>query len=83
LHCGGPERFTYNEIVELVTDVPRIHVPEWLIRIPTYLFQYQHWYPLSTSMLDMLCTDTVVRGENVDAQLDINLQSVRPYLEQS
>lgn len=62
---AGPEKFTYNEIVEMVgkaigkKKILRIHIPVTLIMLQAKLLQNYSFFPISVSQLKMLLEDNI------------------------
>jgi uncharacterized protein YbjT (DUF2867 family) len=86
VEIGGPEYFTYNEIVDLLrrklgSRKPKIHVPLWLMRPTTRVLQtVLPSPPVTTDQLAMLEKDNITELDAVPKAFGFTPKSLRDWL---
>jgi uncharacterized protein YbjT (DUF2867 family) len=74
VEIGGPEQFTYNELIDVISAAlgkrrPRIHVPLWAMRPGARVLQsFLSNPPVTTDQLAMLSKDNVTEPDAVPRQ---------------
>jgi len=74
VEVGGPEQFTYSELIDVISAAlgkrrPRVHVPLWLMRPGARVLQsVLSNPPVTTDQLAMLSKDNVVELNAVPRQ---------------
>jgi NADH dehydrogenase len=74
VEVGGPEQFTYNELIDVISAAlgkrrPRVHVPLWLMRPGARVLQsFLSNPPVTTDQLAMLSKDNVTELDAVPRQ---------------
>ena len=64
-HLGGPEMYSYNEILEIVGEIYgtkkiKIHQPLFLMKPLIHLMETFPFFPISTAQLNMLLEENIV-----------------------
>jgi uncharacterized protein YbjT (DUF2867 family) len=86
VEIGGPEYFTYNEIVDLLrrkvgSRKPEVHVPLWLMRPSARVFQtVLPSPPVTTDQLAMLEKDNITELDAVPKAFGFTPKSLRDWL---
>ncbi len=74
VEVGGPEYFTYNELIDVISAAlgkrrPRVHIPLWLMRPAARMLQIVlSSPPVTTDQLAMLAKDNVTELDAVPRQ---------------
>ena len=74
VEVGGPEYFTYNELIDVISATlgkrrPRVHIPLWLMRPAARMLQtVLSSPPVTTDQLAMLAKDNVTEVDAVPRQ---------------
>ncbi len=90
-HCGGPESYSYNEILDLIgralghhTPVRKIHQPLWLMKPMVAALQSLPQFPLTGEQLEMLlegnCCDPGAWQTCFELELTPFPQGIAAYL---
>jgi NADH dehydrogenase len=86
VEIGGPEYYTYNEIIDLIrrqigTRKPKVHVPLWLMRPAARVLQAAlSSPPVTTDQLAMLAKDNATALDAVVKAFDFTPASFRDAL---
>jgi len=79
-HCGGPESFSYDEILDQIgqalgkTPVRKLHHPLVLMKPVIAVLQSFPWFPMTSDQLQMLLEENVCDPEPWRTALDLELK---------
>jgi len=89
-HCGGPQTFTYNQLLDEIaralgrSGITRIHQPVLMMRSLSILLEGMNFYPITTGQLTMLLEGNVCASqpwaETFAVELTPFSDGIRQYL---
>jgi len=73
---GGPNRFSYNEMVDIIADsigkkARKVWIPSGVMKLIACPFEYVKSFPLTKSMIDMLMEESITDSKTVFEDLKI------------
>jgi NADH dehydrogenase len=85
---GGPERVTYDQILDRIAKIlgrsaPKLHLPVGLMKLAVSPFEYFRSFPLTKSQINMLLEENIVDPDLFYKELEIEPETLDQMLERA